>query len=142
MPSNNERPNEGNAFRNIIRRLERLERTTKQPQRDKNEEIAPFSHAAAITVTTAGDEPEWDVRVGGQIVAWKVRLKTAGSSNTVMTFYLNGVSMGTVTLGSGVTSKDDYLGDYRAKSGDVIGARITTAGTGAKGLSAFVTMKG
>lgn len=129
-------------LRGYARRLEDLERKTRKAKRPKDEEIAPFSAAGAISVTTAGDEPQWKVQRGGHIVNVEVSLKTAGSSSTVVTFYLNGGSMGTVTLASSDTDETAYLGAYRAKPGDKIGARITTAGTGAKGLSAFVRMKG
>ena len=138
MPETNPRRDQDSAWRSLVRRLERLERKTTSPERSKHEEIVPFSQAGAVSVTTSGDEPGWHVRQGGQVVSATVRLKTAGSSSTVVTFYLNGASMGTVSD----TSEDAYLGNYRAKPGDVISARITTAGTGAKGLSAFVVLKG
>lgn len=126
-----------------IYELERKLRARQEQLRPENlGERAPFSHAGAITVTTSGEEPEWDVEFGGQVTGAVVRLKTAGSSSTVVTFYLNGASMGTVTLASSETRKVAYLGDYHANPTDSIGARITTAGTGAKGLSAFVRMKG
>ena len=142
MPVVNRRVDEGTPHHVTARRLESVERRTKTPERSKSEEIAVWSHSGAITVTTSGEEPEHDVRVGGQLVSFKVRLKTAGSTSTVVTFYKNGASLGTVTLAASATSKEDYLGNYRAKPGDSIGCRITTAGTGAKGLSAFAVMKG
>lgn len=128
--------------RNLRDRMRNEERGRPANPRPTTSERAPFSHSGSITVTTAGDEPEWDVEIGGQVTAAVVRLKTAGTTDTVFEFFLNGSSMGTVTLGSGVTRKVAYLGDYRGKNGDAIGGRITTAGTGAKGLSAFVRMKG
>lgn len=142
MPDVNRQPSEGGAWRRITQRVENQERKTKKGDRSKAEEIAPFSAAGAVATTTSGEEPQWRVRVGGQVVSASLHLKTSGSSNTVITFYLNGASMGTVTLTSGQTDTTAYLGSYRAKPGDMIGARVTTAGTGAKGLSAFVVMKG
>lgn len=127
--------------RDRIRRLERQKQTpTLRPERVT--ERAPFSAAGALTVTASGDEPEWEVEVGGRITRGIVRLRTAGTSNTVFTFYLNGSSLGTVTLGSGVTRAEGAIGTSTAVPGDRIGARITTAGTDAKGLSAFAEMVG
>ena len=128
--------------RNLRDRVRNLERGTQFNPRPTYEEIAPFSAAGAVAVTAAGDEPQWRVQFGGQIVSASLHLKTAGSSTTTITFYLNGASIGTASLASSATDTVVYLGDYRAKNGDLIGARITTAGTGAKGLSAFVRMKG
>lgn len=142
MPPVNRPRSEGAVFSRTARRLENLERPVDKPERSKTEEVAPFSGSGAVSVTAAGDEPKWRVRAGGQIIAASAHVTTAGSSSTVVTFYLNGVSMGTATLASSATDIEVYLGNYRAKPGDFISARITTAGTGAKGLSAFVVMKG
>lgn len=123
-------------------RLRKLEREKKKPtlRPGKVVERAPFSQNGAVSVTAAGDEPIHDVMVGGKIRRGIIRLKTAGTSNTVVTFYLNGSSLGTVTAGSGVTRVEGAIGTSTAVPGDGISARITTAGTGAKGLSAFVEM--
>lgn len=128
--------------RNLRDRVRTLERGRPANPRPTTEEIAPFSAAGAVAVTAAGDEPQWQVQTGGQIVSVSVHLKTAGSSSTVVTFYLKAVSIGTVTLASSATDAFAYLGNHRAAPGDKVSARITTAGTGAKGLSAFVRMKG
>lgn len=128
--------------RNLRDRLRNEERRRPANPRPTTEEIAPFSAAGAVAVTTSGEEPQWRVQTGGQIVSVSLHLKTAGSSTTTITVYLNGASIGTVSLASSATDTVAYLGDYRAKNGDLIGVRITTAGSGAKGLSAFVRMKG
>lgn len=145
MPPVNRPLNEGTAIHRTVRRVENKERATTKPGRSKVEEVVPFSAAGAVALTASGDEPQWRVRTGGQIVSASLHLKTAGSSSTVMTFYLNGAAIGgtgTVTLASSATDQQAYLGNVRAKPGDLISARVTTAGTGAKGLSAFVVMKG
>jgi hypothetical protein len=135
-------PSEGSAYRRTARRLENVERGTRKAKRSKVEETPPWSLNGAVAVTTAGDEPLWRARTGGQIIAATMHLNTAGSSSTVGTFYLNGASIGTITLASSATDVEAYLGSHRVKPGDRIGFRITTAGTGARGLSAFLTMKG
>jgi hypothetical protein len=127
---------------NILQRVKRLERATEQGERPQTYEISPASQYGAVAVTTLADTPEWDVWTGGQLVAIILRLRTGGSSNTVATYFVIGSSIGTVTLASTETRQVAYLGDYRVKNGDGISVVITTAGTGAKGLSAFVRMKG
>lgn len=132
----------GRIFRRLEHRIEDLERKTKKAKRSSEVEVAPFAANGAVAVTTSGDEPQWNVQRGGQIVVASLHLKTAGSSSTVFTYYLNGASIGTATLASSATDIEVHLGSHRAKPGDKIGGRITTAGAGAKGLSAFVRMKG
>lgn len=146
MPSVN-KPNDGvealaRIVRGMLHRLDDIERRTKKPTRSKEREVVPFSQAGAVSLTASGDEPQWNVQRGGQIVVASLHLKTAGSSSTVFTYYLNGASIGTATLASSATDIEVHLGSHRAKPGDKISGRITTAGTGAKGLSAFVRMKG
>lgn len=127
---------------NILQRVKRLERATSQGDRPQTYEISPASQYGAVAVTALTDTPEWDVWTGGQIVAVVLRLRTAGSSSTVATYYVNGSSIGTVTLASSATRGVEYLGNVRCKAGDGLAVVVTTAGTGAKGLSAFVRMKG
>lgn len=106
-------------------------------------EVAPFSQYGAVTLTTAADAPAWIVGqgggTGGFIDAATLYLSTAGSTSTVVTIYVNGVSIGTVTYASGdTTPQTDALTATRVAVGARVTARVTTAGTGAKGLSAFV----
>lgn len=129
------------AIEHLSQRVRWLERIASRNQRPHTYEISPASQYGAVTVTALADTPEWDVWVGGQITALIARLRTAGSANTVVTFYLNGSSIGTVTLGSGVNRGTAYVNE-RVKNTDGIAAVVTTAGAGAKGLSGFVRMKG
>lgn len=106
-------------------------------------EIVPFSQYGAVALTTAADSTGWVVGqaggVGGFIDEGTINLSTAGSSSTVVTVYVNGVSIGTLTYASGdTTPQTDALTPTRVVVGDRITARVTTAGTGAKGLSGFV----
>lgn len=142
MPHVNRPVDQGLPYRSSARRLENLERKTSARSRSSEEEVAVWSHSGAVTVTTAGDEPLHHALRGGKVVEVSAHLSTAGSTSTVATFYLNGVSLGTVTLAASDTDEYAYLGDYRVRPRDKVGCRITTAGTGAKGFSAFLVMKG
>lgn len=123
-------------------RVRQLERKAGKDARLASEEVALFTLAGAVALTTAGEEPRYPVQTGGQLVAVTMSLTTAGSSTTTVTVYLNGVSIGTVSLASAATDTIAYLGDYRMKNGDRLGVRVTTAGTGAKGLTVAARMKG
>lgn len=110
-------------------------------------EVAPWSAAGAIAVTTSGEQTTWIVGqaggVGGIINEGTIYLSTAGSTSTVLTVYVNGASIGTLTYASGdTTPQTDTLTSTWVDVGDRVSARITTAGSGAKGLSAFVPIKG
>ena len=106
-------------------RIRQLERKAGRDARPATSEVGVASQYGAVTVTALADTPEYDVSVGGQLVEAVVRLRTAGSSSTVVTFYLNGSSIGTVTVASSATRAAGYLGDYRVKLGDGIAAVIT-----------------
>ena len=106
-------------------------------------EVAEWSQYGAVALTTAADSPEFAVGqrggTGGLIDAGTISLATAGSTSTVVTIYVNGSSIGTITYASGdTTPQTDALTPTRVVVGDKIRARVTTAGTGAKGLSVFV----
>lgn len=100
-------------------------------------EIAQFSQYDTVTLTPASKVPSYTVKVGGLIDALSASLATAGSSSTVVTFYKNGVSIGTVTLAASDLVETDAITPVRVAVGDRITARVTTAGTGAAGLETW-----
>lgn len=111
------------------------------------DEVAEFSSYDAVALTTSGSEPTFVVGQhgghGGLIDEGTLFLRTAGSTSTVLTVYVNNVSIGTVTYASGdTTPQTDALTPTWVAPGDRVSVRVTTAGTGAKGLSAFVPIKG
>lgn len=113
------------------------------PRAERVREVAEWSSYDAVAVTAAGSETSFVVGqrggAGGLITAGTVFLTTAGSSSTVVTIYVNGVSKGTITYASSdTTPQTDSLTATWVDVGDRIAARVTTAGTGAKGLSVFV----
>lgn len=131
----------------LKRRVYDLERIVKAgnrttPQGEPTVETIPFAQFGDVTLTDAGDSTAWRVRVGGKIREIYASLSTAGSSSTVVTAYKNGVSIGTVTLASSDTTETDTITTVSVGPGDKITVRVTTAGTGAKGLSGFIDIKG
>lgn len=128
--------------RDAAQRIKQLERDAGRNERPGRTETAYFSQSGALALTASDDAPEWDVDEGGQIVRVVARLKVAGSSSSVFTIYLNGASIGTITLTSSTTRASAYLGNYRARDGDSLSVRCTTAGTGAKSASIKIRMKG
>lgn len=135
-------PSQEKALVNQRDRVRQLERKAGKDARLATQEIAHISQYGAVTTTNLADSPEHDVSVGGQLVEAVVRLRTAGSTSTVVTYYLNGSSIGTVTVAASETRATAYLGDIRVKLGDGITGVVTTAGTGAKGLSGKIRCKG
>lgn len=99
------------------------------------QEEAKFSRPGALTVSESGP---WVPRVGGTLVEVLCALRTAGSSNTVVTIYKNGASIGTITLGSGTTIaiQRSFNTTFNVDT-DIMHAAITTAGTGAAHLTVF-----
>jgi len=109
-------------------------------------EIVPFSQYGAVSTTTLGDSCAWivgqDGGTGGLIDEGTMFLSTAGSTSTVITIYVNGSSIGTITYTSGdTTPQTDALTPTRVVLDDVVRCVVTTAGTGAAGLSGFVPIK-
>lgn len=110
-------------------------------------ELAQFSHAATIAVTPSGDETQFVVGsqggAGGLIDEGTIFCSDNGTAgSTVLTIYVNGSSIGTLTFGNGdTTPQTDPLTPTRVVPGDRVGARVTSVATGAKGLSGFVSIK-
>lgn len=57
-------------------------------------------------------------------------LDIAGTSDTVVTLYKNGASIGTVTLGNGVTDATATISESFNGSSDYVQARVTSVGSG------------
>lgn len=93
-----------------------------------------WSMAGDVTVVSDDIVPRYVVMVGGLIESLYATLSEDGSTSTVATGYVNGVSIGTVTLASSDTFERDGITPVRVVPGDVVHMRPTTAGTGAKGL--------
>lgn len=105
-------------------------------------ERVQYSQYGAVALTADADVARYTVREGGLIDELHGALGGAGSSSTVFTWYLNGSSIGTVTLASSDTDDTDSITPIVAVPGDRIHSRVTTAGTGATGASSDLEMKG
>lgn len=111
------------------------------------DELAQFSAAGTLATTTSGDETQFVVGsqggAGGLIDEGTIFCTENGSAgSTVLTIYVNGASIGTLTYGNtDTTPQTDPLTPTRVAIGDRVGARITSVATGAKGLSGFVRVK-
>lgn len=93
---------------------------------------AVFSHAGT-PVTTAS--ARWYPRRTARLYRVVVSLATAGTSNTVVTVYVNGGSQGTVTLASGVNRVSAAFDNVLAADADWLTVAATTVGAGAKDLT-------
>lgn len=111
--------------------VQRLDRQMRRRQRHN----VPFSYAGTLAVATSTPwVPDEDV----SLREVRALLGTAGTSNTVVTVYVNGVSAGTVTLGSGVTNNSASLSAALSADTDVVTVETTTAGTGAADLTVLL----
>lgn len=87
----------------------------------------PFSYAGVLTLSTS---PPWTPHEDCALIEVRALLNTTGTSNTVVTVYVNGTSVGTVTLGSGVANNAATLSTSLTANTDVVTVGITTVGTG------------
>ena len=94
----------------------------------------PFSYAGALAAT---ESTPWSPHRDSKVYGVRALLGTAGSSNTVVHINVNGSSVGSVTLGSGVTDNDAaFTADVAAT--DLVTAEVTSAGTGAEDLTVLL----
>jgi hypothetical protein len=94
-----------------------------------------FSYAGALTVSTS---TPWAAATDCRTIEVLALLGTAGSSSTVVEVDVNGSSIGTVTLGSGVTSNSAALSTALIANTDIVTVSVTTAGTGAEDLTVLL----
>ncbi len=116
----------------VKRRLRDLERHRRVDDASRRESVV-FDFPGTLN-TTASDEWEPDVPV--RLVSVVCRLKTAGTSSTVVTIYRNGVALSpTITLASGVKrAQAAYLTAFQPTQ-HYLTVAATTLGTGAAGLT-------
>lgn len=104
---------------------------------------AVFSAPGPVTVMAAVSDPwEWDK--GHLLYILVVRLRVAGTTNTVVQFRRNNVLFtptSAITLASGVLratlAVPSAFADYGGGGKDVLQMQITSAGAGASGLTAW-----
>lgn len=94
-----------------------------------------FSLPGSVTASLSGPwMPDEDMT----LVSVRALLGTAGTSSTVVTVYVNGSSVGTVTLASGATSAQADIYVELVRNTDVVTLGVTTAGAGAAMLTVIV----
>lgn len=136
MTAQTQPPDVGGHIARLERRIELLERPIRRQAPGRPIPAEPleaiFSHAG--TPTTA-PSARWYPRRTARLVRVLVSLATAGTSNTVVTVYVNNGSQGTVTLASGVNRASAAFDNVLAADSDFLTVATTTVGTGAKDLT-------
>lgn len=117
-----------------IAALRRRTRTTGGDTRPPAEPMleATFSHKGTPSTDESGP---WSPHRTATLRQVLVLLGTAGSTNTIVTVYVNGGSQGTVTLGNGVTKNTAVFDDVLVADTDILTVAATTVGTGAADLT-------
>lgn len=117
-----------------IKTLQRRLRTTGSDTRPASAEPieAVFSHKGTPSTDESG---RWYPRRTATLRNVFVSLGTAGSTNTVVTVYVNGGSQGTITLGNGVNKSYAAFDDVLVADTDYLTVAATTVGTGAEDLT-------
>lgn len=120
----------------LVRRIEDLERRLRARSTERPAAAAPlyaeFAQSASVSVASS---PRWYPARTATLEEVVASLDTAGSSNTVVTVYVNGGSQGTITLGSGVNKNSATFNDVLVADTDWLTVGVTTAGTGAAKLT-------
>lgn len=136
MTASLDSPTLGRALRALERRVRDLERAlttrlpTTTPKSQRQEAV--FSYAGTLTVATS---PRWYPRTTARLTQVVASLATAGTSDTVVTVYVNGTSVGTLTLRSGVTKASGSFTSALTADTDHLRVGVTTVGTGAADLT-------
>lgn len=95
--------------------------------------IPTFSLPGLVVVSASG---RWEGRTADyDVVGGVARLTTAGTTDTVVELLLNGTTIVTWTLGSGVDRVEEAItAELLTAETDYLTVEVTTAGTGAAGL--------
>lgn len=117
----------------LARRVGILERriTASATTTDTSKELI-FSHDGPLTEATS---PPLGVWHGGILSVLAVKLRAAGSTDTIIDVYRDGAVVATVTVPAGDASHNGEVGS-RYSDDSALALEITTAGTGAAGMTA------
>lgn len=136
MTAQTQPPDIGGHIAGLERRIELLERPIRRQATGRPIPAEPleavFSHAGT---PTSAASPRWYPRRTARLYTVVVSLATAGTSNTVVTVYVNGGSQGTVTLASGVNRASAAFNNVLVADTDWLTVAVTTVGTGAKDIT-------
>jgi len=100
---------------------------------DSNPNEVPISHAGRLTNRVSTPYSPW---FDSTLVEVYVGLDTAGTTDTVLTVYQNGSSIGTITILAGHTTGSTAFNNDFAANSDKLTVQVTTIGTGAADLTA------
>lgn len=119
----------------VIRSLENRVKNLERRIRDA-EAVATASEPEIIfnlNTLVTGVSPPYQVRVASTLYEVTLGLALAGSTDTVVTIYQNGVSIGTATIAAGSVNQSTGFATSFAIDDDLTVA-VTTIGTDAEGL--------
>ena len=105
------------------------------------DEVAQWSQSGAVEVTAANNDPVHDVQRAFDTLVLVGRVRVAGSTATIFTVYLDGVSIGTCTIAASSKRGTATINNVGADAGDGLSSRVTTAGTGAFSASLKARMR-
>jgi len=94
----------------------------------------PYTYGNKTTAVAVAESGEYELQFDQPLGIWIARLRTAGTTNTVVAIYLEGVSVGTITLGNAEARDVVDLSAVIGLTEEGVAVGVTTAGTGAKGL--------
>jgi len=114
------------------RRVENLERRRPfNPTAPTNTIHLPYGFGDSVTPVTVSVSWPYPMPYAGTIKRASAALTTTGSTPTIVQVYVNGMSVTSVSLGSGVPyAEEGVLGAFG--KGDLITVGTTAAGTGAR----------
>lgn len=93
----------------------------------------PISHAGALTSNVSTPYTPWS---DATLIEVMVSLGTTASTDTILTVYQNGSSIGTVTIPAGQDTASGDFNDGFTANVDKLTVQVTTIGTGAADLTA------
>lgn len=132
MTTRNIPPDIAALISKMSQRIDILERRLRTLEGNYEPEL-PFVQSGSITV---GESPPFIRRKGGKLVEVVAVLGTAGTSATVIQVRKNGASIGSMTIGGGVTDAQHLtLSEPAAANMDKFTAAVTVAGGGAADLT-------
>lgn len=109
--------------------------------RPPEDETEIWSQSGAVAITPANGDPVHDIRNQFDTLLLIARVRVVGSTATIWTVYLEGVSIGTITIAASSLRQTGTINNVGGDVGEGLSARITTAGAGAYSASLKTIMR-